>query len=77
MERIQAALHKVSSRKDLTEAEAVAVMNEILQGNSTPPLTAALLTALRMKGEKYRGGDWICAGDACQCRRGAAQEHRS
>lgn len=51
MERIQAALHKVSSRNDLTEAEAVAVMNEILQGESTPVLTAALLTALRMKGE--------------------------
>ncbi len=51
MLKIQAALHKVSSRKDLSETEASAVMNEILRGESTPALTAALLTALRMKGE--------------------------
>ncbi len=51
MAGIQAALHRVSSRQDLTEAEASAVMNEILRGESTPALTAALLTALRMKGE--------------------------
>ena len=36
---------------DLAEAEAAAVMNEILRGESTPGLTAALLAALRMKGE--------------------------
>ena len=51
MVRIQAALHKVISRADLAEAEAAAVMNEILRGESTPGLTAALLAALRMKGE--------------------------
>ncbi len=51
MMKIQAALHKLISRADLAEAEAAAVMNEILRGESTSGLTAALLTALRMKGE--------------------------
>ena len=49
--KIQAALHRAVSRADLTEAEAAAAMNAVLRGESTPALTAALLTALRMKGE--------------------------
>lgn len=49
--KIQAALHRAVSRADLSEAEAAAVMNAVLRGESTPALTAALLTALRMKGE--------------------------
>jgi len=48
---VREALHKVVRREDLTEAEAGLVMREILGGESTPALTAALLTALAMKGE--------------------------
>ncbi len=51
MVAVRKALHKVVRREDLTEAEAVAVMGEILGGESSPALTAALLTALVMKGE--------------------------
>lgn len=51
MTEIQAALHKIISRADLAETEAAAAMHEILRGAAPPGLTAALLTALRMKGE--------------------------
>ena len=51
MSQIQAALHRAAAREDLSEEQANAAMLEILQGNSTPALTAAFLTALRMKGE--------------------------
>jgi anthranilate phosphoribosyltransferase len=51
MVAVRKALHKVVRRDDLAEAEAVAVMGEILGGESSPALTAALLTALVMKGE--------------------------
>ena len=49
--KIREALHRAASRADLSEAQASAAMNAILRGESTPALTAALLTALRMKGE--------------------------
>ena len=47
---VREALHKVVRREDLTEAEALSVMGEILGGESSAVLTGALLTALAMKG---------------------------
>ena len=51
MSAVRAALHRAAGREDLAESEAEGAMLEILRGDSTPALTAALLTALRMKGE--------------------------
>ena len=51
MSAVREALHKAAQREDLSEAEALAVMNEILSGPSTPTLIGALLVALSMKGE--------------------------
>lgn len=48
---IQDALKRVVEGKDLTEAEAITVMTQIMDGEASPPMIAALLTALRMKGE--------------------------
>jgi anthranilate phosphoribosyltransferase len=48
---IKEAIAKVVTRTDLTEAEAEAVMREIMQGEATDAQIAAYLTALRMKGE--------------------------
>src|ERR1700733_1403152 len=48
---IQALLHTVVEGRSLSEAEAQAAMHALLGGESTPVLTAAFLTALRMKGE--------------------------
>jgi anthranilate phosphoribosyltransferase len=45
------ALHKVTRREDLSEAEAEAVMGEILRGEASPALISGILVALRMKGE--------------------------
>jgi anthranilate phosphoribosyltransferase len=44
-------LHAVAGGRSLTEAEAESAMRVLLAGESTPVLTAAFLTALRMKGE--------------------------
>jgi anthranilate phosphoribosyltransferase len=44
-------LHAVAGGRSLTEAEAESAMRVLLGGESTPVLTAAFLTALRMKGE--------------------------
>jgi len=49
---IKEAIARVVDRIDLTEAETVAVMNQIMTGAATPLQVAAFLTALRMKGEK-------------------------
>jgi anthranilate phosphoribosyltransferase len=49
--KIQDALHKIVERQDLTENEMVSVMTQIMQGESSPTLLAAFLTALKMKGE--------------------------
>jgi anthranilate phosphoribosyltransferase len=44
-------LHAVVEGRSLTEPEAEQAMRLLLEGESTPVLTAAFLTALRMKGE--------------------------
>ena len=48
---ITEALKKVIEFKDLDEKEAEDVMKEIMSGNAKPTQIAAILTALRMKGE--------------------------
>jgi len=48
---ISALLHAVVEGRSLTEAEAREAMRALLAGESTPVLTAAFLTALRMKRE--------------------------
>jgi anthranilate phosphoribosyltransferase len=48
---IREALQKVLGGSDLEEKEAAAVMAEIMDGRTTPALTAAYLVALRCKGE--------------------------
>lgn len=48
---IKEVLAKLLDRQALTEAEAEAVMLEIMDGLVTPAQVAAYLTALRMKGE--------------------------
>ena len=48
---IQDALKKVVEGHDLSEAEALGAMTRIMEGEASPALIGALLTALRMKGE--------------------------
>jgi anthranilate phosphoribosyltransferase len=48
---IRQAIEKVVNRIDLSEAETVEIMNQIMTGETTPLQVAAFLTALRMKGE--------------------------
>ncbi len=48
---IKDALKKVVDREDLSEQEAWAAMGEVMDGQATPAQIAALITALRMKGE--------------------------
>jgi anthranilate phosphoribosyltransferase len=48
---IREAIEKLVNRVDLSEAETVDVMNQIMTGDATPLQVAAFLTALRMKGE--------------------------
>ncbi len=48
---IKEALKRVIDRVDLTEQEAWAAMGEVMDGQATPAQIAALVTALRMKGE--------------------------
>lgn len=48
---IQPLLHAVVEGRSLSETEAQYAMSALLAGESTPVLTAAFLTALRMKGE--------------------------
>src|SRR5579872_4835283 len=44
-------LHLVAEGCSLSESQAEEAMSALLAGESTPVLTAAFLTALRMKGE--------------------------
>ena len=48
---IKEALSKVVKKEDITEAESVAVMEEIMTGAASAAQIAAFITALRMKGE--------------------------
>jgi anthranilate phosphoribosyltransferase len=48
---VKDALRKVVAKEDLSESEAWAAMGEIMDGEATPAQIAALITALRMKGE--------------------------
>ena len=48
---IKEAIEKAVQNEDLTEAEMMDAMDEIMEGAATPAQIAALMTALRMKGE--------------------------
>jgi len=48
---IKEAIRKVVEGEDLSQAEAVSAMTEIMEGEATPAQIACLITALRMKGE--------------------------
>jgi len=48
---IKKAIAKVVEHVDLTEAEMIEVMDQIMSGEATPAQIAAFITALRMKGE--------------------------
>jgi anthranilate phosphoribosyltransferase len=48
---IKNAIARVVERADLTEAEMIEVMDQIMSGGATPAQIAAFITALRMKGE--------------------------
>lgn len=48
---IKDALKKVVDRAELSEQEAWAALGEVMDGQATPAQIAALITALRMKGE--------------------------
>ena len=48
---IKEAIEKAASKTDLRETEMMAAMDEIVNGLATPAQIAALITALRMKGE--------------------------
>jgi len=48
---IKEAIEKAVSKIDLREAEMMAAMDEIMEGIAMPAQIAALITALRMKGE--------------------------
>lgn len=48
---IREAIEKLVNRVDLSEAQTIDVMNQIMTGEATPLQVAAFLTALRMKGE--------------------------
>jgi anthranilate phosphoribosyltransferase len=48
---IRTAIAGLVARRDLTEAEMESVVNEIMDGRTTPAQMGAFLAALRMKGE--------------------------
>jgi anthranilate phosphoribosyltransferase len=48
---IKEAISKVVKRVDLSEAEMVSVMNEVMTGSASPAQISSFITALRMKGE--------------------------
>jgi anthranilate phosphoribosyltransferase len=49
---LTALVEKVLRHEDLTEAEASAVMREVMDGQASPPALAALLAVMSMKGER-------------------------
>lgn len=48
---IKGAIAKVVEKQDLTEAEMIDAMNQIMGGEATPAQVGSFITALRMKGE--------------------------
>ena len=48
---VREAIEKLVNRVDLSEAEMIDVMHQIMTGEATPLQVASFLTALRMKGE--------------------------
>ncbi len=48
---IRKAIARVVERENLSEAEMIDVMDQIMSGEATPAQIAAFITALRMKGE--------------------------
>jgi anthranilate phosphoribosyltransferase len=48
---IKNAIAKVVERQDLSEAEMIEVMDQVMGGEATPAQIGAFITALRMKGE--------------------------
>ncbi|MHB8772733.1 MAG: anthranilate phosphoribosyltransferase [Syntrophales bacterium] len=48
---IKEAIARVVRAEDLREAETMAVMTEVMEGEATPAQIAAFITALRIKGE--------------------------
>jgi len=48
---IKKAIARVVERENLTEAEMIEVMDQVMSGEATPAQVAAFITALRMKGE--------------------------
>lgn len=48
---IKEAISKVVKRIDLSEAEMVSAMNEVMTGGASPAQISSFITALRMKGE--------------------------
>jgi anthranilate phosphoribosyltransferase len=48
---IRKAIARVVERDDLSEAEMIEVMDQIMSGGATPAQIASFITALRMKGE--------------------------
>ena len=48
---IRKAIARVVERENLTEAEMIEVMDQIMSGGATPAQIASFITALRMKGE--------------------------
>lgn len=50
-ERIKEAIGRLARGESLSEEEAAAAMGEVMEGSATPAQIAALITALRFKGE--------------------------
>ena len=48
---IREGIQAVVEGRHLTEAEAIAVMTEIMEGSASPAQIAAFIVGLRMKGE--------------------------
>ncbi|MHB1399492.1 MAG: anthranilate phosphoribosyltransferase [Trichloromonadaceae bacterium] len=48
---IKNAIAKIVERQDLSEAEMIEVMDQVMSGAATPAQIGAFITALRMKGE--------------------------
>lgn len=64
---IKEAIIKLSQKRDLTYGEAEAVMNEIMDGQTSQVQTAAYLTALSLKGETIDEITASAAGMRAHC----------